>query len=189
MSLTVGVADLKLGREEDGQIITHALGSCLGITIYDPVAKVGGMLHAMLPLSTIDTEKAKRHPYMYVDTGVPRLFLESYKLGAKKERIILTVAGGAQTREGDGDFFAIGKRNMVMLRKLLWKNGVLIKAEETGGTISRTMTLRLTDGAVILRTAGADRELLGPARVERIAADREPVTRETAATTPAEGNG
>lgn len=160
MRLVVGIADMKLSNNVGDQIITHALGSCLGITIWDPVAKVGGMLHVMLPQSSIDAEKAAENPYMFVDTGVPLLFMESYKLGANKQRVELRVAGGASTQGNEGeDYFQIGKRNVLMLRKLLWKNGVLIKAEDVGGTSSRTMTLDLTTGAVSLKVLGQEKTL------------------------------
>lgn len=160
MRIVVGIADMKLSAGRGDQLITHALGSCLGITIYDPVAGVGGMLHAMLPQSSIDAEKAAENPSMFVDTGVPRLFLEAYKLGAQKRRLEVKVAGGAATQgNADDDYFQIGKRNILMLRKLLWKNGVLIKAEDVGGTFSRTMTLDLGEGRVILKINGAERSL------------------------------
>lgn len=160
MILTVGVADLKISAGKGDVIITHALGSCLGITIYDPVAGVGGMLHAMLPDSSIDAKKALENPYMFVDTGVPRLFKECYKLGAEKARVILKVAGGATSKANqEDDYFQIGKRNFVMLRKLLWKNSVLVKAYDVGGTDSRTMSLDLGSGDVLLKVNGAVRKL------------------------------
>jgi chemotaxis protein CheD len=81
----VGVADMKISEHQDDQLITYTLGSCLGITIYDPVAHVGGMLHVMLPLSTIDPSKAAENPWMFVDTGVPRLFLSCYKQRSDKK--------------------------------------------------------------------------------------------------------
>lgn len=160
MRIVVGIADMKLSSARGDQIITHALGSCLGITVYDPVAAVGGMLHVMLPQSSIDEAKAADNPSMFVDSGVPRLFQEAYRLGAQKTRIEVRVAGGAATQTfGDDDYFQIGKRNMVMLRKLLWKNGVMIKAEDVGGTASRTMLLDLQTGAVTLKIQGIDRAL------------------------------
>lgn len=160
MRIVVGVADMKLSKSEGDQLVTHALGSCLGITVHDPVAKVGGLLHVMLPLSSIDPAKAADNPSMFVDTGLPRLFLESYKLGAQKKRMILKVAGGARTHGSeDEDYFQIGKRNVVMMRKLLWKNGVLIKAEDVGGLVSRTMTLDVATGEVKLRINGKDNPL------------------------------
>jgi chemotaxis protein CheD len=83
---------------------------------------------------------------------VPNLFIESYKAGAQKQRIIVKVAGGASVHGNEAeDHFQIGKRNFVMLRKLLWKNGVLLQAHDVGGTHSRTMTLDLDTGTVTLR--------------------------------------
>lgn len=147
---------MRVSADKDDTIITYALGSCLGITIYDPVAGVGGMLHAVLPRSTIDPAKAAENPYMFVDTGVPRLFLDCYKAGAKKERLIAKVAGGACINGNeDDDYFQIGKRNLLMLKKLLWKNGVMLKAEDVGGNPSRTMTLSLATGEVAVKLNGA----------------------------------
>ncbi len=160
MRLIVGIAEMKLASGRADQIVTHALGSCLGITIYDPVAAVGGMVHVMLPQSSIDPEKAADNPFMFVDTGVPQLFLESYKFGAQKNRLEVKVAGGASTQGNENDdCFQIGKRNIVMLRKLLWKNGVMIKAEDVGGNASRTMSLNLADGNVTLKIHGSERAL------------------------------
>lgn len=151
----VGVADLRLSAAAGDVIITHALGSCLGIAVYDPVARVGGLLHAMLPDSSIDPEKAAGNPSMFVDTGVPRLFKNCYQLGARKERMIVKVAGGATIRTADKeDYFQIGKRNFVMLRKLLWRNGLMIKAHDVGGNVSRTMTLAIATGEVTLAING-----------------------------------
>lgn len=153
---TVGVADMRVSADREDIIITHALGSCLGITIHDPVARVGGLLHVMLPQSSIDPDKATANACMFVDTGVPRLFLDSYKLGARKERLVVKVAGGATSRASDAeDYFQIGKRNIVMLRKILWKNGVLLDAEDVGGSASRTMTLDIGTGVVCLKVNGA----------------------------------
>ncbi|MCP4546223.1 MAG: chemotaxis protein CheD [bacterium] len=158
--MVVGVADMAISDDAADSIITHALGSCLGITIFDPVVNVGGMLHVMLPQSSIDPVKAAKNPAMFVDTGVPRLFKECYKLGAQKERLIIKVAGGAKITlhgnndEDDDDIFKVGKRNFVMLRKLLWKNGVLIKAHDVGGSMSRTMELKIEDGGVVITNKG-----------------------------------
>jgi|SRR3990172_676960 len=160
MKYIVGVADMKISAEKDDLIVTHALGSCLGITIYDPVACVGGMLHVMLPLSTIDPNKAAANPYMFVDTGVPRLFIECYKAGASKERLLVKAAGGACVNGNEeDDFFQIGKRNFTLLRKLLWKNGVLLKAHDIGGNRSRNMTLEIGSGEVTVTVNGSAERL------------------------------
>lgn len=150
---------MKIASQGEDTIVTHALGSCLGITIYDPVAQVGGMLHVMLPSSEINPDKAKANPYMFVDTGVPAFFRAMYDSGALKGRLVVKVAGGANVQAGGTDRFAIGKRNMIMLRKLLWKNGVLIESEEVGGSIARTMHLEVGSGRVWIESDGTKREL------------------------------
>ncbi len=151
---------MKVSSRQGDVIITHALGSCLGIVVYDPVAQVGGMLHAMLPDSSIDPAKAKTNPDMFVDTGVPRLFRECYKLGAEKSRILVKVAGGATSKANEqDDYFQIGKRNFVMLRKVFWKNNVLIKSYDIGGTASRTLLVEIGSGNVVLKMNGTAKKL------------------------------
>jgi chemotaxis protein CheD len=152
MKQIIGIADMKISTRPEDVLITYALGSCLGITVYDPVAKVGGMIHIMLPDSSVNPAKAADNPLMFVDTGVPQLFKECYKYGAKKERMVLKVAGGASLQKNEeSDQFQIGKRNFVMLRKLLWKNNVLIKSCDVGENFSRTMSLDMATGDVILK--------------------------------------
>jgi len=157
----VGMADVKVSNNPDDTLITYALGSCLGIVVHDPVAHVAGLLHVMLPNSLIDEAKAKLQPAMFVDSGVPLLFKECYRLGARKERMTVSVAGGSFSgRSESDDTFQIGKRNMLTLRKLLWKNGVLIHADDTGGVQqSRTMSIVISSGLVQLRTNGTLRVL------------------------------
>ena len=141
---------MRVSAQPEDTLITYALGSCLGISIYDAVAQVGGLIHIMLPQSSVSPEKARERPHMFVDTGVPLLFKESYKLGARKERLSVTVAGGASLRASGKDCFEIGKRNLVMLRKLLWRNGVLLQREDVGGNCSRNMSLDVSTGDVTI---------------------------------------
>lgn len=156
---TIGVADMIVSDAPDDVLVTYALGSCLGVTIYDPRARVGGLLHVMLPDSAIDPAGAST-PYKFVDTGVPALFKAAYALGARKDRIIAKVAGGASTSSGTGtDHFQIGRRNFLKLRELFWRNGVLIAAQDVGGTTSRTMLLDIATGVVRLKMNGAERVL------------------------------
>jgi chemotaxis protein CheD len=160
MKHVVGVADMRIAGNEGDVIITHALGSCLGITIHDPVSHVGGMLHVMLPTGSIDPARAAANPFMFVDSGVPQFFREAYAAGAVKDRLIVKVAGGASVGiAGTEDRFAIGRRNYITLKKLFWQNGVLIRAEAVGGHIPRTMSLELGEGRVWISTAGQDTEL------------------------------
>lgn len=155
MKHVVGVADMRICARPDDTIVTHALGSCLGITAYDPRAQVGGMLHVMMPMSHINPEKAKANPYMFVDTGVPAFFRELYAAGATKGRLTVKVAGGANVHHNNGkDRFVIGKRNYIILKKLLWKNNLLIDAEEVGGDVARTMYMDIGNGRTWLTVAG-----------------------------------
>lgn len=156
--LVVGISDLVVSADPAASIVTYALGSCIGVTVYDPQVRVGGMLHFMLPTGSINKEKAERNPAMFGDTGVPLLFRSCYELGAKKERLVVCAAGGAEVMADEGHF-RIGNRNRTILRKLFWKNGILIAAEDTGGSISRTLTLHLGTGQVTVRSKSTERTL------------------------------
>lgn len=134
-------------------LITYSLGSCIGVVIYDPTVKVGGMLHYMLPESGMDVDKARRAPAMFADTGIPLLFKQSYELGASKRNLIVKVVGGAQIMDENG-VFNIGKRNYLALRKILWKNNVLVAAEHVGGHVNRTVRLEIATGRVFLKVSG-----------------------------------
>lgn len=155
----VGIADMAISGDPNDVIVTYALGSCLGVCVYDPEARVGGMLHLMLPQGSLSPEKAANNPLMFADTGIPKLFLGSYALGAKKERIIVSVAGGASFSVSEDSDLAIGQRNIAMLRKVLWKNSVLLKKHELGGTEPRNMSLDVRTGEVVLGFGGESRVL------------------------------
>ncbi len=156
--LLVGVSDMKVSANEGDIIVTHSLGSCIGVTIYDPAAKVGGMLHYQLPTSEDSRERAAENPHMFADTGVPLLFKSAYRLGAEKKRIIVKVAGGSNVMDKTG-FFQIGRRNYVSLKKILWKNGVLIDSEDVGGNSWRTMRLEIGSGRVLIKNGSGEFEL------------------------------
>jgi chemotaxis protein CheD len=157
--LTVGLGDMQVSADPETTLITYALGSCLGVALYDPVARVGGMLHAMLPRSELDPAKAHARPSMFVDTGIPALFRACYALGARKDRLVVKVAGAGTITTGADDHFEIGKRNLLMARQLFWKNNVLIHAQDTGGDASRTMSLRLGSGDVVIRSNSGSTQL------------------------------
>src|SRR6056297_1496042 len=149
MKSVVGVSDWKVSANSDETIITYALGSCLGIIVYDPVVRVAGLLHTMLPFSRKDPEKARMKPAMFVDTGFSVLLRDFYEMGAEKKRIKLFVAGGASMKTAaKDDYFKIGARNFTTLRKLLWKNGFMIDYQDVGGSISRTMSIEISTGLV-----------------------------------------
>lgn len=158
--IIVGISDLKVSNNIDDVLVTYALGSCVGITVYDPVAKVGGLLHFMLPESSLDMRKAGENPAMFADTGIPLLFKTCYELGAKKKRMIVKVAGGASILD-DTNFFRIGQKNVTAMKKLFWKNNVLIEGEDTGSNCNRTFSIHISTGKVFVRTAhNGTRELV-----------------------------
>lgn len=152
MKHVVLVGDMKIGIKGD-VLVTHALGSCLGLMVYDPIVQVGGLLHAMLPLSKINPKKAEANPYMFVNTGVPELFKAIYAKGGEKSRLIVKAAGCGSPL-GNNEMFRIGDRNYTVLKKLLWKNNVLLKSEDVGGTASRTVHFDVTTGQIIISTSG-----------------------------------
>jgi chemotaxis protein CheD len=158
--LVVGVADFVVSADPNAEMVTYALGSCIAVTIYDPVARVGGMLHFMLPVAAaagVARDPGAR-PGMYGDVGIPLLFRAAYAQGAVKERLIVCAAGGAEIL-GDDGHFRVGARNRTLLRGIFWQNNVLIAAESTGGHSSRTMSLRLSDGRVEIRSQGTRSDL------------------------------
>ena len=153
MKQIVGVADMKVSNSQADSIITYSLGSCIGLVIYDPVAKVGGILHYMLPESSIDKEKAALRPYMFADSGIPRLFKAAYRLGGVKQRMKIYVAGGAEILDQKG-FFNIGKRNYMALKKMFFKNNVMINKQDVGGNINRTVRIEIATGDIYVKTSG-----------------------------------
>lgn len=153
----VGIADLAVSNNQGSILTTYSLGSCLGVAIYDPVAKVGGLLHAMLPDSSIDLNKAMANPGMFIDSGVPALFRAAYELRADKRRMLIYVAGGAQIMDSSG-FFNIGKRNYEALVNLLRQHNLSIQSQEIGGLVNRTMSLNIGTGQVTLKVSGQTAE-------------------------------
>jgi chemotaxis protein CheD len=157
--LSVGVGDCLVSNRPEAVLTTYGLGSCIAVAVYDPVANVAGLLHFMLPESSLNPDKAGQNPFMFADTGIPLLFHGVYQLGGDKRRLLVRAAGGAQIMDPNG-VFNIGKRNHLALRKILWKAGVMIHGEEVGGTISRTVRLEVDSGRFWVRMPGeADREL------------------------------
>ena len=152
-SVVIGVADCQISGDGGVSLVTYALGSCIAVAIHDPVARVGGMLHLMLPESALDRTKAEANPYMFADTGIPLLFRRAYEQGAEKRRITVRLAGGAQIMDECG-VFNIGKRNHLAVRKILWKAGVMVHGEAVGGSGSRTVRLEVGNGKFWLRGPG-----------------------------------
>jgi chemotaxis protein CheD len=163
-SLIVGIADCQVSSDPESVLVTYALGSCIAVVVWDPAVKVAGLLHFMLPESSIDARQSRQRPYMFADTGVPLLFRKAYELGAEKRRMVVRLAGGAQVMDDHG-VFDIGRRNYIATRKILWKAGVLTQGEAVGGSSSRTVRIEVRTGTSWLREAGGiEQEFGAPSR-------------------------
>ena len=153
MRVIVGVSDMKVSNDSEAVLVTYSLGSCIGVAIYDAVAKVGGLLHYLLPESKLSPEKAIKNPYMFADTGIPSLFKAAYNLGAKKKRMKVIVAGGSQVLDQRG-IFDIGKRNDMAARKMFHRNNVITDFQNVGGSANRTIKLAVKNGDVWIKVSG-----------------------------------
>jgi chemotaxis protein CheD len=157
--LVIGVGGMAISNNQAMILTTYSLGSCLGVTIYDPVSHVGGLLHAMLPDSSINAAKAAAQPAMFVDTGIGALFRATYALRAEKNRMQICVAGGASFLDQSG-VFNIGERNYACLTRLLAQNGLTIDAKDVGGLVSRTLHLHIGTGEVRLKCSGQNADTI-----------------------------
>jgi len=151
--IQVGIADYKIARNP-GRLITLGLGSCVGVSLYDPLAKLGGLLHVMLPDSTQFNHVSK--PAKFADLGIPLIIREMQALGANPARLKAKLVGGAQMFSGLDDRLTlnIGLRNTEKSREMLKMLGIPIISEEVGGNRGRTMILDTVTGDVVIRTLG-----------------------------------
>ncbi|MCI8599437.1 MAG: chemotaxis protein CheD [Lachnospiraceae bacterium] len=149
--LVVGIGDMKLGRQE-GTIITYALGSCIGIALYDPMIKLGALVHIMLP----EKVNSDSNIFKYADTGIKETLRKLYAYGADKRRLTAKIAGGAKMFEmkGGGSMGNIGERNAQTVKRVLSQEGIRIVREDTGANYARTMSIDLQTGMVLIKTFG-----------------------------------
>ncbi|MDB5051680.1 MAG: CheD, stimulates methylation of protein [Fibrobacteres bacterium] len=158
MSIIVGISDMKISSDPGDVLATYALGSCVGLSLFDPERRIGGLIHCMLPLSKIDPVKAGNNPYMFVDTGVSAMLQILFDMGAQRKSLQAKVAGASKIMDANS-VFNIGERNHTVLRKVLWKNNILVSGEDVGGNAPRTMYLHMDTGKTILKVAGEEKEI------------------------------
>ncbi len=151
----VAMGQMAVSRDPGTALVTHALGSCIGLTAYDPESGIGGLVHCMLPLSSIACDTAASHPCMFVDAGTTALLRALKDAGVPKSRLVLRAAGGAELL-GDAAPFQIGQRNRTVLIRILEKNGMLLAGQDLGGRAARSMALHLADGNTIVRKDGRE---------------------------------
>jgi chemotaxis protein CheD len=155
---SIGIGELAISCDPNEILVTYALGSCIGITLYDPVAGIGGMVHCKMPDSSMDRNSARMNPAVCVDTGIPFLLDCVIQGGANKNRLIVKMAGASVT-ERRNDVFRIGERNYEMAKYILSILRLRIHAEECGESIPRTLYLIMETGKTVIRSRGDIRHL------------------------------
>ncbi len=154
----ISVSDARVSNDPAELLATYSLGSCIGVSLYDASTHAGGLLHYQLPDSKIDPERAREIPYMFADTGMKLMLENLMSMGANKKRMQVKIAGGAEMKTGPKGF-DIGKRNYLAIRKILWKNGMFIDAEDIGGFSPRNVYMNIADGIVTVRSNGIEKSL------------------------------
>ena len=149
---TVGIADMKIIRMQ-GELVTYALGSCIGICLYDPVIKLAALIHIMLPTAP---QEPNLNVYKYADTAVAETLRKMEVFGAVRRRIVAKIAGGAKMFEvmGDKQFGNIGVRNIDTVRAELLKHRITIKGQDVGGTVARTLFFEADTGEALIKCYG-----------------------------------
>ena len=148
---TVGIADMKLGQNGD-ELITYALGSCIGICLYDPALRLGALIHIMLPLNM---ETGRKNPMKYADTAIRETLKQMEARGASRARITAKIAGGAKMFEvSGGNLGNIGQRNAESVHIALKREGIRLLKEDVGGTVARTLLFQTSNGQGTIRSYG-----------------------------------
>ena len=152
-TIVVGLGEIKVSRDPRVVLTCLGLGSCVGISTYDPVTRVAGMAHIVLPVS--NRSGADRAP-KFADIGVPHLLKEMRNQGAITSRLIVKIAGGAQMSRAPGlnDAFKIGDKNIQAVQEALELAGVPVAAADIGGNQGRTLRIYLDTGATVVSRAG-----------------------------------
>jgi len=154
----VHISTLQVSADPAAVLVTYGLGACIAVTVHDPKLHLGGMIHFMLPFASSAADRARERPAMFADTGIPLLFERIAALGARREDLVIKVAGGGAL-QSEQAVLKLGQRNHTALRKILWKHRALITAEDVGGTKSRTVRLHVGTGRVTVTSLGVEQEL------------------------------
>ena len=148
----IGIADMKMAQRE-GMLVTYALGSCIGICLYDPAIKLAALLHILLPLNL---ETGRKSPLKYADTGIRETIRQMEQKGASRRRIVAKIAGGAKMFEiqGGGSLGNIGQRNIESVHRVLQQESIRLLREDVGGSQARTLLFDAATGDGCVRSHG-----------------------------------
>lgn len=152
-SIPVGLGEIHISREPKDVLVAYGLGSCLGISMYDPDKHIAGMLHALLPLHPHGTHDQSPR---YVDSGIVTLLAEMIRAGANRNRIVVRMAGGANmlAEPGDGQSSNSRSRNVEAALATFDALNLTLNSQEVGGKSGRTVRLYVQDGRMTVRTMG-----------------------------------
>jgi chemotaxis protein CheD len=154
-TISVGISDYKVSKSPD-TLVTYALGSCVGIALYDATTNIGGLSHIMLPHSSLKSNKMIEDRMKYADTAIPDLISELEKTGAKRHSLIAKIFGGANMFGTNGTSFVdtIGERNIEAVKTILMENRIPLVAEDVGNNFGRTVYFQLENGMVKVQSLG-----------------------------------
>ncbi len=157
--IKVGMADLKTCKSPE-VLTTLGLGSCVGVALYDPVSKISGLLHCMLPDST--QFKNNTNTAKYADSGIDELISQMVKLGANRSRLVAKIAGGAQmfAMKTNNDTLRVGERNVEAVKKKLAKLNIRLLSEDCGLNYGRTVEFYSETGDYVIKSVGKPRKVI-----------------------------
>ncbi len=158
--IPVGLGEIKISGRQESILVCYGLGSCIGLILYDPLTRIGGMAHVVLPDSALG--RGKDLAGKFADTAVPTLIEEVIRLGAVRARLLARIAGGARMLNviGAGSRLDIGARNTEAVKAALDSVRLTLVAEDTGGSHGRTVHLYMDTGKVIVSTVGRGEKVL-----------------------------
>lgn len=151
--ITVGISEMKVSKDPDSFLITHSLGPCIGLVVFDPKIPAAGLLHYQLPTAKGHEQRAAENPNMFGDTGIPLLLKQIEGLGATRDTLVVSVFGGASMLKDD-QIFKIGIKNARAAKKILWQQCLSIRHEDVGGHSSRTVSIDVGTGEIRLQKDG-----------------------------------
>ncbi|WP_438316669.1 chemotaxis protein CheD [Candidatus Caldatribacterium sp. SIUC1] len=150
--IAVGMAEYRVSNDPEDVLCVLGLGSCVGVCLYDPVRRIGGMVHVLLP----EHLPGQSNPFKFADTAVPALLAEVERAGASRRNIFAKISGGAKMFSGADTLFDIGKRNAEAVREALKVLGIPLKGEDIGGNRGRSIFFYLEDGRLEVKILGRD---------------------------------
>lgn len=160
--IAIGLGELNVSGDPETTLVAYGLGSCVGVAIYDPQVRTGGMAHVVLPERVGGSQDDCGVGARYADMAIDRLATELERAGGTRPRMVVKIAGGAQllSLPLNGHRWDIGERNIVAVKRALSRNGLILAAYEVGGSYGRTMRFQVRDGRVTVSTVGHSEMIL-----------------------------